>query len=89
MNLIDFKQATTGMDLNQMLGFQISEQLIPLRIVGKDDTLLLLDTNVDVPATLGELVAWPTDALALCVRHHQKLYTVYGYRIVDAVIVLG
>ena len=89
MNLIDFKQATTGMDLKRELGFQTSEQLLPLRIVGRDGDLLLLDTNVDVPATLGDLVALSNAALTLRVRHHQTIYPVYGYRIVASIIVLG
>lgn len=91
MQLGELKVSIDGMPLNRPIATRL---LVPnfesIRIVGKDGHRLILEMDNNQVTTISDLQQYQDDNLEIVVRDcDQVLHKIYGYRIIQDVIVLG
>lgn len=90
MYLGDLKVSLGGMPLNRPI---MTRLLVPhyesVRIVGKDGNFLVLKIDKQQLTTINDLQKYDDNQLEVMIRdNEQQLHKIYGYRIIDDVVVL-
>ena len=91
MQLGELKVSVNGMSLSRPIATRL---FVPnfesIRIVGKDRHYLILEIDKNQVTTVSDLQQYQDDNLEIVVRDRdQVLHKIYGYRIIQDVIVLG
>lgn len=91
MQLGELKVSIDGMPLSRPIATRL---FVPnfesIRIVGKDGHYLILEIDKNQVTTVSDLQQYQDDNLEIVVRDRdQVLHKIYGYRIIQDVIVLG
>ncbi|SCB78062.1 hypothetical protein [Weissella bombi] len=91
MRLGDLKISLEGMPLERPLATKLfSSGYTFIRIVGKDSNKLILELDANQITTINDLKAYHEDDSEIMIRDsEQLLHKIYGYQIIDNIIVLA
>ncbi|QDJ58678.1 hypothetical protein [Weissella sagaensis] len=91
MRLGDLKISLLGMPLERPLATQLfSSEYVFVEIMGKEDKKLILTLAPNQDTTIHDLQKYDENDLEIMIRDsEQLLHKIYGYRIIDNIIVLA
>ncbi|KAA8432002.1 hypothetical protein [Weissella sagaensis] len=91
MRLGDLKISLLGMPLERPLATQLfSSEYVFVEIMGKEDKKLILTLAPNQSTTIHDLQKYDENDLEIMIRDsEQLLHKIYGYRIIDNIIVLA
>ncbi len=91
MRLGDLKISLLGMPLERPLATQLfSSEYVFVKIMGKEDRKLILTLVPNQSTTIHDLQKYDENDLEIMIRDsEQLLHKIYGYRIIDNIIVLA
>ncbi len=91
MRLGDLKISLLGMPLERPLATQLfSSEYVFVEIMGKEDKKLILRLAPNQDTTIHDLQKYDENDLEIMIRDsEQLLHKIYGYRIIDNIIVLA
>lgn len=91
MRLGDLKISLLGMPLERPLATQLfSSEYVFVEIMGEEDKKLILTLAPNQNTTIHDLQKYDENDLEIMIRDsEQLLHKIYGYRIIDNIIVLA
>lgn len=91
MRLGDLKISLLGMPLERPLATQLfSSDYVFVKIIGKADNKLILTLEPKQITTINDLQQYDENDLEVMIRDREQfLHKIYGYRIIDNIIVLA
>lgn len=90
VRLGDLKISTGGMPVNRPIATRLFVTTFEsIRIVGKDGNFLVLEIDKNQVTTINDLQQYHDDLEIVIRDSDQTLHKIYGYRIIEDVIMLG